>query len=112
MTKQHVGIRTFVEAALADTNVSFDELEDATIEPRSSEERRLVDEFWNELMLLVNDYDVRMGDAEYNTNRKRRLQNAFDAVVKAGLLKGVQNTTPLGGRMTCPYAGAAGHATR
>jgi hypothetical protein len=86
MSDQPSNMKSFMEKALADVNVSLDELRGIAIMPRNPTEKRLVDDFWNELMIFVNDYDIRLRDDKYNTNRKERLRNAFSALVKHELL--------------------------
>ena len=78
-------LQTFIERALRDENVSLNEIEGIVITPRGAADKKIIDAFWNELMMFVNDYDIRMSEKQYNDSRKGRLRSAFDAVIESGL---------------------------
>ena len=79
-------IATFVERALSGLDVDFSEIVGLSLNPANGKEKELVDLFWRQLSIFVNDYDIRIREPEYNLDKKRQLIEARDQLVVAGLL--------------------------
>lgn len=79
-------IGAFVQRVLADEDVSFAEIENLKIDNTDDRRRALIDRFWRELAIAVNDFDIRMREPDYNRDKKTRLLTAAEALVDAGLL--------------------------
>jgi hypothetical protein len=56
------------------------------LDPANDDEKELVDLFWRQLSIFVNDYDIRTRELEYNRDKMRQLGEARDRLIVAGLL--------------------------
>ena len=79
-------IAIFVERALSGLDVDFSEIVGLSLDPANAKENELVDLFWRQLSIFVNDYDIRIREPEYSLDKKRQLIEARDQLIAAGLL--------------------------
>lgn len=84
-------IAEFVQRALKDIDVDFDEIEARVLTPRDGQERLLVEQFWNELMIFVHDFDIRRKDPEYSEKKGERLRCAVSSLELIGLLPRIKS---------------------
>lgn len=75
-----------VMRAIKGEDVSFDEIDGLRIRSNNEHEQSLVEEFWNELMIFINDFDIRSRDKEYATQRTERLQDVLAKLQSSGVL--------------------------
>ncbi len=86
MSEDQLALASFVRRSLSDENVCFDEISDVRITPATQEGENALREFWNELMIFVNDFDIRMRDSIYNEKLKKRLRHRRDELVRHKVL--------------------------
>ena len=82
MNRHSVRMHEFVQRLLGDEDVSLDEIDGIVLEPKNEGDKSAIDDFWNELMIFTNDYDIRSQDASYNSNRRERVRAAFQLLAK------------------------------
>lgn len=83
---QRKSIAAFVERALSGLYVDLSEISGLDLDPANDDEKELVDLFWRQLSIFVNDYDIRTRELEYNRDKMRQLGEARDRLIFAGLL--------------------------